>query len=567
MFREGLNLKNSATLKRTRLIVVLGMHRSGTSVITRGLKVMGVALGDRLMPPVEGINAKGFWEDIDLCALNNEVLSALGSDWHDLVSIEPSDVQTLRKKGHFPSAVQLLRQKVGSAPIFGFKDPRVAKLLPFWKEVFSHCQLDASYVLALRHPLSVAKSLARRDGFDAEKSYLLWLEHVIPSLSGSAGDKRVLVDYDRLMQSPDHELKRIAKCLDLEIDVRELRNYKTEFLDEELRHTVYDPNDLFLDDACPPLAREIYAALLDVASDKTRIDDLALRDQIARWVGEFKRLKSYLALADRISIRKAAANQAVAERDAQVVYLKAVVERDRQARRATLNQIQSSRGRPSLQHYYRLRDNLFPAIKKISEAKFLGTLPEPESPRSAPRQETPRQVTDAQQHPADNGDTRNIVRRSLALLFPRYVIEGIHLLRDMTLIAASGLFDRDWYLVQNPDVASAGVSPLRHYLRLGAVEGRDPNPHFDSDWYLKRNPDVAKAGVNPLIHYLRRGALEGRKPNPDFDGDRSGTPRVAVEKCCPISRLAGVASTGCAGRHSRRLATAKLAPKFAKSPF
>src|SRR5580700_153075 len=130
MFREGLNLKNSATLKRTRLIVVLGMHRSGTSVITRGLKVMGVAVVDRLMPPVEGINAKGFWEDIDLCELNNEVLSAPGSDWNDLVSIEPSDVQTLRKKGHFPSAVQLLRQKVGSAPIFGFKDPRVAKLLP-----------------------------------------------------------------------------------------------------------------------------------------------------------------------------------------------------------------------------------------------------------------------------------------------------------------------------------------------------------------------------------------------------------------------------------------------------
>src|SRR4029077_19950349 len=118
--------------------------------------------------------------------------------------------EALRKKGYFLSAVELLLQKVGDGPTFGFKDPRVAKLLPFWKEVFGHCQLDASYVLALRHPLSVAKSLAKRDGFDAEKSYLLWLEHVIPSLSGSARDKRVLIDYDRLMQSPDRELKRIA---------------------------------------------------------------------------------------------------------------------------------------------------------------------------------------------------------------------------------------------------------------------------------------------------------------------------------------------------------------------
>ena len=63
-----------------RLIVVLGMHRSGTSAITRGLQVMGVELGDRMMPPVEGNNSKGFWEDLDLYALNIEILNNIGSD-------------------------------------------------------------------------------------------------------------------------------------------------------------------------------------------------------------------------------------------------------------------------------------------------------------------------------------------------------------------------------------------------------------------------------------------------------------------------------------------------------
>ena len=53
------------------------------------------------------------------------------------------------------------------------------------------------------------------------------------------------------------------------------------------------------------------------------------------------------------------------------------------------------------------------------------------------------------------------------------------------------------------------MNPLAHYLRQGALEGRDPNPLFDSDWYLQQNPDVAKAGVNPLAHYLRAGAGEG----------------------------------------------------------
>ena len=200
-------------MDRQRLIVVLGMHRSGTSAITRGLQVMGVGLGDRLIPPVEGNNPKGFWEDIDLNSLNAEMLSACDSDWHYVAAIDSIDVERLREQGHVLRAAELLRQKVCSAPIFGFKDPRVAKLLLFWKGVFSSCQFDVSYIVVLRHPLSVAKSLANRDGIEPEQSYLLWLGHVMTSLTGSAGNKRILVDYDRLMQSPDHELNRIAKSL------------------------------------------------------------------------------------------------------------------------------------------------------------------------------------------------------------------------------------------------------------------------------------------------------------------------------------------------------------------
>jgi hypothetical protein len=79
------------------------------------------------------------------------------------------------------------------------------------------------------------------------------------------------------------------------------------------------------------------------------------------------------------------------------------------------------------------------------------------------------------------------------------------------------LFLSDWYLQQNRDVASAHVNPLIHYLRSGGFEGRDPHPLFSSDWYLRQNPDVAAARVNPLSHYLKKGALEGRNPRPDFD--------------------------------------------------
>src|SRR6516162_3657426 len=97
------------------------------------------------------------------------------------------------------------------------------------------------------------------------------------------------------------------------------------------------------------------------------------------------------------------------------------------------------------------------------------------------------------------------------------LIQEIRLIRDIRLLRNSGLFDSSWYLQQNPDVAKAGINPLRHFLRHGWTEGRDPNPIFHTNFYLMQHPDVATAAVNPLMHYLRFGAAEGRDPSPRFD--------------------------------------------------
>ena len=325
-----------------RLIVVLGMHRSGTSAITRGLKVMGVELGDRFLPTMEGINDKGFWEDLDLNAFNEEILREINSSWYSLSPIGTNDVDTLNKKGYIQRAVELLRQKLGSTLIFGFKDPRVAKLLPFWKKVFHQGQFDVDYVIAVRNPLSVVKSLSKRDGLEVEQSYLLWLGYVITSLIGSADSKRLLVDFDRLMQSPDFELNRIAKSLDLKINPTELNSYKNEFLDLELRHTVYDLNDLQMDNACPPIVREVYNVLFDVATEKVRLDDLEIQKKVESWSVEFERLRSPLLLVDRLLAQKINSAHTMYKQDVQVVNLnQALAERDGEI--ANLNQALAER--------------------------------------------------------------------------------------------------------------------------------------------------------------------------------------------------------------------------------
>ncbi|MDP1635502.1 MAG: hypothetical protein Q8L69_12580, partial [Gallionellaceae bacterium] len=100
--------------------------------------------------------------------------------------------------------------------------------------------------------------MERRDGLDARHGYFLWIGHVIASLTGTIGCNRVLVDYDRLMQSPEPEVKRLAGSLDLRIDPTELQIYQNEFLDRNLRHTVYGLDEMQSDEACPPLVREMF---------------------------------------------------------------------------------------------------------------------------------------------------------------------------------------------------------------------------------------------------------------------------------------------------------------------
>jgi hypothetical protein len=79
------------------------------------------------------------------------------------------------------------------------------------------------------------------------------------------------------------------------------------------------------------------------------------------------------------------------------------------------------------------------------------------------------------------------------------------------------LFDQDWYLSRNPDVAASGVDPLQHYLAYGAKEGRDPHPLFDTAWYLNQEPRLRNIETTALEHYIVRGSHEGRTPHPQFD--------------------------------------------------
>lgn len=83
---------------------------------------------------------------------------------------------------------------------------------------------------------------------------------------------------------------------------------------------------------------------------------------------------------------------------------------------------------------------------------------------------------------------------------------------DMAVLAASGLFDANHYLLANHDVMNSELDPLFHYCVFGWKESRNPNVYFDTRWYTMTNPEVTRLRINPLVHYLLVGERQDRRP-------------------------------------------------------
>ncbi len=281
------------------LIVVLGMHRSGTSTITRSLPTMGVNLGDHLMPALPGNNDKGFWEDVDVNALNVDALKFLNSDWHFLSALSTADLEKLDGAGFVARASDLIGKKLDSFPNFGLKDPRITKLLPFWKVVFQNIGCKVSYVIAVRNPLSVAASLKRRDEIPTEKSLYLWLEHTLISLNQARSARCVVVDYDRLMSLPKNELFRLSNSLGLTLDETLSNEYVTDFLDEKLRHSHIKIPTASVANDFESLVDRTYRLALATASNE--VDDASeiFSTEVDKLLSEYERYSYFARFIDK----------------------------------------------------------------------------------------------------------------------------------------------------------------------------------------------------------------------------------------------------------------------------
>jgi glycosyltransferase involved in cell wall biosynthesis len=252
------------------VILILGMHRSGTSALAGGVAALGAGFGERLMQAVPDQNAKGFWEDLDVVSTDDRVLLALGRTWDSIEPIAPDEWKQPELGRLADEALELLKQRLDEHRVWAVKDPRASRLLPFWQPLIERAGAVASYVIALRNPLSVARSLAARDGFAAEKSHLLWMGHMLAAMDDSAGATRVVVDYDRLLHAPARELERVARALRMPFDgeVRAgVAEYANSMVSFDLRHSAFEAGALRHDPRVPGIVADAFELLQGLAGE------------------------------------------------------------------------------------------------------------------------------------------------------------------------------------------------------------------------------------------------------------------------------------------------------------
>lgn len=283
------------------VLVVLGMHRSGTSAMAGVLSHMGCDLPRDLMPPTDA-NPKGYFESNKAYRLNDDLLKSGGSSWDDPAAFNPAWYESPRFPEYRMRAAGVLREEFGESGFFVLKDPRMCRLLPFWQRVLADQDIGARYVCIHRHPREVAASVGRREGWPETVGLVLWLRHVIEAERASRGLPRVFVSYDGLLSDWRGTVTRIGAGLGLAWPLHpdSAAAGIAEFLSGELRHFRSEGEQISRDTVTLGWVARAYEVLERWAVDGEQAADHAVFDALKAALDEASPLLNVLTSETRI---------------------------------------------------------------------------------------------------------------------------------------------------------------------------------------------------------------------------------------------------------------------------
>ena len=260
---------------QTSGMLILGMHRSGTSALARVLNLCGMHLGSRLVDAGIG-NEQGHWESAFAVETDDALLHALGRDWNDVRPMQDGWIELESTRRAITSITRFAHEELEHNGPWCLKDPRMCRLVPAWRAGLDAAGLSFGAVLAWRHPEEVAASLAARDGIPRGSALLLWLQHTIEAAETLDGVAVSVVGYAQVLADWRATTTRVVHELGLEglkVTAR-VANEIDGYLDHALRHHRVKENSLGT--GAPAAVRRAYEILLEETDGAVAV--AALRD-------------------------------------------------------------------------------------------------------------------------------------------------------------------------------------------------------------------------------------------------------------------------------------------------
>jgi hypothetical protein len=408
------------------LVVVLGMHRSGTSSAAGALIRLGAAAPQHLMAP-NADNERGFWESPVIVDLNDAILAAGGSNWKDWRKFNFAKIRKVEADALRARAKEALAEEFSNVGFAVMKDPRMCRLMPFWGPVFAEAKWSVRVLLPIRSPLEVSQSLACRDGLSPAYGCLLWLRHILDAELETRGMARSVLDWPEFLGDRHRALARVSEQWDLiwphwhedalsEVD---------EFISADLRRQRTSEAELEAHPAVNDLVRRTYAAMIDLVQDSgdssvlKKLDDLRAGFETASAIFDLPMRES----AEEVQrVRSEAA--------AEITRAEAIMDRGKRKSRNSTRTGSRFFWKPRSKDLATIRNSLF-----FNSAHYLEMNPDV---RAA--------GLDAALH---------------------YLVHGSREGRD-----PGPFFSTKAYLARYPDVAEADVNALLHYETQGRRENR-----------------------------------------------------------------------------------------------
>jgi len=261
-----------------KCLIILGMHRSGTSALAGVLSLTGLNPGRVLYKPTE-YNAKGNFENVRITRINDRILTELNAAWNDTLPI-PGEWWELDKINIFRQEISdLILEEIKESNSLLIKDPRLSILLPLYLEVLAELDIWPSFVICVRNPFESAASLEKRNSLPLEKSLFLWMDYELRAEYHSRNYPRILLSYRDLLDDPARVLGIIRENLRQDITVNaESIIAVSSFLDRDLKH--YNLEDHMPDVPHLPHLKQTYnllqaASLRDLTGqESSMLDDI-----------------------------------------------------------------------------------------------------------------------------------------------------------------------------------------------------------------------------------------------------------------------------------------------------